>query len=34
MTVLVVISCTVENKELPSAKSFGLDYKPLGKSFM
>ena len=34
MTVLVVISCTVENKEMSSAKSFGLDCKPLGKSFM
>ena len=32
LTVLVVISSLVENKELLSAKSFGLDCKPLGKS--
>ena len=32
--VLVVISCTVENKEVSSVKSFGSDYKPLDKSFM
>ena len=24
----------IENKEVSSAKSFGLDYKPFGKSFM
>ena len=32
--MLLVISCTVENKEVSSAKRFGLDGKPLGKSFM
>ena len=34
LTVLVVMSCTVENKKVSSVKSFGLDCKPLGKSFM
>ena len=35
LIVLVVIPCTVENKEVSSAKSFGLlECKPFGKSFM
>ena len=34
LIVLVVIPCMVENKEVSSAKSFGLDCKPLGKLFM
>ena len=34
LTVLMVISWTVENKEAPSAKSFGLDCKPFDSSFI
>ena len=34
LTALVVISCTVEKKEVSSAKKFGLHCKPFGKSFM
>ena len=34
LTVLVVVSCMVENKEVSSTKSFGLECKLLGKSFM
>ena len=34
LTVFLVISCTVENEEVSSAKSFGLDCKQFGKSFM
>ena len=33
LTALVVISCTVEKNEVSSAKNFGLDCKPFGKSF-
>ena len=34
VTVLVVISRMVENEEVLSAKRFGLDWKPLGESFI
>ena len=34
LTVLAVISYTVENKGGPSAKSFGLQCKLFGRSFM
>ena len=34
LTVFVIISCTAENKEMSSAKIFGLDCKSFGKSFI
>ena len=34
LTVLMVVTYTVENKETPQVKSFGLACKPFAKSFM
>ena len=34
LILFMVIFCMVENKELLSAKGFGLDFKPFGKSFV